>query len=85
MGNRKDRNEARPSARGRAGARLEAGGGGRRPAAGRGVSRETTVPPEALVSPRHEQHTRKGQAQSPRELTHNEPPRRKRRGGPRES
>ena len=22
----------------------------------------------------HEQHTRKGQAQSPRELTHNEPP-----------
>jgi hypothetical protein len=48
---------------------------------GRAVSRETSVPPEALVSPRHEQHTRKGQAQSPRELTHNEPPRRKRRGG----
>lgn len=25
----------------------------------------------------HEQHTRKGQAQSPRELTHNEPPKHK--------
>ena len=80
MGNRKASNEARPSTRGRAGARLGAGGG-RTPAAGRAVSRETSVPPEALVSPRHEQHTRKGQAQSPRELTHNEPPRRKRRGG----
>jgi hypothetical protein len=41
--------------------------------------RERTVPTEALP-PQHDQHTRKGQAQSPRELTHNEPPKRKRTG-----
>ncbi|MDQ3997981.1 MAG: hypothetical protein M3303_13310 [Gemmatimonadota bacterium] len=43
-------------------------------------NRERTVPAEALV-PQHDQHTRKGQAQSPRELTHNEPPKKKRKGG----
>jgi hypothetical protein len=42
--------------------------------------RERIVPTEALL-PQHDQHTRKGQAQSPRELTHNEPPKRKRKGG----
>ncbi len=75
MGNRKESNEPRPR---RAGGRT----GGRSGSLARGASRETTVPTEALVSPRHEQHTRKGQAQSPRELTPNEPPRRKRKGGP---
>jgi hypothetical protein len=70
MGNRKVSNEPAPSR-------------SRRPSRSgndlaRGASRETTVPTEALVSPRHEQHTRKGQAQSPRELTHNEPPKKKR-------
>ena len=71
MGNRKERNEPAPS--------------GRRPARRSGndlpreASRETTVPAEALVSPRHDQHTRKGQAQSPRELTHNEPEKKRRR------
>jgi hypothetical protein len=69
MGNRKDRNEPAPSR-------------ARRPSRPstdlpRGASREGTVPAEALVSPRHEQHTRKGQARSPRELTHNEPPKKK--------
>jgi hypothetical protein len=73
MGNRKERNDPAPS-RSRPARRT----GGDLP---RGASRETTVPAEALVSPRHEQHTRKGQAQSPRELTHNEPPKRKRKGG----
>ena len=70
MGNRKDRNEPAPSR-----ARRPSRSTSDRP---RGASRETTIPAEALVSPRHEQHTRKGQAQSPRELTHNEPPRKKR-------
>jgi hypothetical protein len=63
------------------GNRKESNEAGRSSRAGRGASRETAVPAEALVSPRREQHTRKGQAQSPRELTHNEPPRRKRKGG----
>jgi hypothetical protein len=44
------------------------------------VDRERVVPARALP-PQHDQHTRKGQAQSPRELTHNEPPKKKRKGG----
>lgn len=32
---------------------------------------------ETAPASHHEQHTRKGQAQSPRELTHNEPPKKK--------
>ena len=70
MGNRKERNEPAPT--------------GRRPATrsgndlARSESRETTVPAEALV-PRHEQHTRKGQAESPRELTPNQPEKKRRR------
>jgi hypothetical protein len=72
MGNRKDRNEPSPSRRRPAGRST-----GDLP---RGASRETTVPPEAMVSPLHEQHTRKGQAQSPRELTHNEPVKKRRSG-----
>jgi len=70
MGNRKERNEPAPSRR-----RPTSRSGNDLP---RGASRETTVPAEALVSPRHEQHTRKGQAQSPRDLAHNEPVRKRR-------
>ena len=72
MGNRKDKNEPAPS-RARPARRAASD-------LPRGESRETTVPAEALVPPRHEQHTRKGQAQSPRELTHNEPPKKRRSG-----
>lgn len=72
MGNRKERNEPAPS---RARPSKRTGNDLQRPA-----SRETTVPAEALVSPRHDQHTRKGQAQSPRELTHNEPVKKRRSG-----
>ncbi len=72
MGNRKEKNEPAPS-----GARPSRGGENDLP---RGESRETVVPAEALVPPRHEQHTRKGQAQSPRELTPNEPPKKRRSG-----
>jgi hypothetical protein len=70
MGNRKERNEPTPSRSRRAGRSSND--------MRRAESRETTVPAEALVSPRHQQHTRKGQAQSPRELTHNEPPKKRR-------
>ena len=70
MGNRKERNEAAPSSN-----RPAKRSGNDLP---REASRETTVPAEALVGPRHEQHTRKGQAQSPRELTPNEPEKKRR-------
>ena len=70
MGNRKERNEPAPSRR-----RPARRSGNDLP---RAASRETVVPAEALV-PRHEQHTRKGQAESPRELTHNEPEKKRRR------
>lgn len=35
------------------------------------------IPGHTAPASQHEQHTRKGQAQSPRELTHNEPPKKK--------
>lgn len=35
------------------------------------------MPGHTAPARQHEQHTRKGQAQSPRELTHNEPPKHK--------
>ena len=72
MGNRKEKNEPAQRRSRVAGRPL-----GDLP---RAASRETTVPAEALASPRHEQHTRKGRAQSPRELTHNEPVKKRRSG-----
>ena len=44
-----------------------------------GPSRAATpgIPGHTAPASPHEQHTRKGQAQSPRELTHNEPPKKK--------
>jgi hypothetical protein len=72
MGNRKEKNEPAP--------RRSRGVGRSASDVPREASRETAVPAEAFVSPRHEQHTRKGRAQSPRELTHNEPVKKRRTG-----